>query len=159
VANGKYAPFRLITFNFKPSFAMIWKKSIYDSLTNCSTLCNEFATECSNSDDIDQYYRSIFLSLDCADMCRNLAMLYVRGSENARLLARACIEVCETCAQEVSQLSSDRSYQVYVICQQTICSCVNIIEMGHQMDVDAKISTVTPSSLFHGIDLRETLYN
>jgi len=138
---------------------MIWKKTIYDTLTSCSTLCNEFATECSNSDDIENCYRSIFLNLDCADMCRNLAMLYVRGSENARLLATACIEVCEKCAQEVLQFNSERSKQVYAMCRQTICSCVNIIDMGSQTETDTKNPTVTPASLFYGIDLRETLFN
>ena len=138
---------------------MIWKKTIYDSLTSCSMVCNEFATVCSNSDNIDGCYRSIFLNLDCADMCRNLAILYVRGSENARLLAKACIEVCEKCAQEVSQFDTDLSRQVYAICQQTICSCVNIIEMGHQTDQDSRTLSTTPESLFYGIDIRETLYN
>lgn len=138
---------------------MIWKKTIYDTLTSCSTLCNEFATECSNSDDIENYYRSIFLNLDCADMCRNLAMLYVRGSENARLLATACIEVCEKCAQEVLQFNSERSKQVYAMCQQTICSCVNIIDMGSQMETEAKNPAVTPASLFYGKDVRETIFN
>lgn len=138
---------------------MIWKKSIYDSLTSCATLCNEFATECSNSDTIEDCYRSIFLSLDCSDMCRNLAILYVRGSENARLLAQACIEVCEKCAQEVVKCNSERAQQVYAMCQQTICSCVNIIEMGTNTDIDAKNPAVTPASLFYGIDLRETLHN
>ncbi|SOD78927.1 four-helix bundle copper-binding protein [Spirosoma fluviale] len=138
---------------------MIWKKSIYDSLISCATLCNEFATECSNSDGIEDCYRSIFLSLDCSDMCRNLAMLYVRGSENARLLAQACIEVCEKCAQEVIQLDSDRAKQIYAMCQQTICSCVSIMEMGSQTEIDTKNPAVTPASLFYGIDLRETLHN
>lgn len=138
---------------------MIWKKTIYDSLTSCSMLCNEFATECSNSDKIDDFYRSIFLNLDCADMCRHLAILYVRGSENARLLAKACIEVCEKCAQEVSQFNTDLSRQVYAMCQQTICSCVSIIEMGHQTQQDSKSPSTTAESLFYGIDIRETLYN
>ncbi|WP_227699018.1 hypothetical protein [Spirosoma radiotolerans] len=92
-------------------------------------------------------------------MCRNLAMLYVRGSENARLLATACIEVCEKCAQEVLQFNSERSNQVYAMCQQTICSCVNIIDMGNQTEMEAKNPVVTPASLFYGIDLRETLFN
>ena len=34
---------------------MIWKKTIYDSLTSCATICNEFATECSNSEDIETW--------------------------------------------------------------------------------------------------------
>ena len=138
---------------------MIWKKNIYDSLTGCATICNEFATECSNSEDIESWYRSIFLSLDCSDMCRNLAMLYVRGSENAHLLAKACIEVCEKCAQEVSQFNSECSQQVYAICQQTIRSCIAILDMASSADYENRNPAVTPASLFYGIDLRETLYN
>ncbi len=138
---------------------MIWKKTIYDSLTGCTTLCSEFATECSNSDDIDSWHRSIFLSLDCADMCRNLAMLYVRGSEKTRLLARACIDVCKECAREVSQFNSERTRQVYAMCQQTICSCVNIIEMSYQTDMEATHQAVTPESLFYGVNSRETFYS
>ncbi|WP_080057338.1 four-helix bundle copper-binding protein [Spirosoma aerolatum] len=138
---------------------MIWKKTIYDSLIGCSALCNQFATECSNAEDIENWYRSIFLTLDCADMCRNLATLYVRGSENARLLAKACIEVCEKCAQEVSQCNTERANQIYASCQQTICCCVNIIDMGYQTDLEAKNPVTTPASLFYGIDLRQTLYN
>jgi len=138
---------------------MIWKKNIYDSLTSCATICNEFATECSNSEDIESWYRSIFLSLDCADMCRNLAMLYVRGSENARLLATACIEVCEKCAQEVSQFTSECCQQLYAICQQTIHSCVAILDMASPTEYESQNPAVTPASLFYGIDLRETLYN
>lgn len=137
---------------------MIWKKTIYDSLTSCATLCDEFATECSRSEDIENWYRSIFLSLDCADMCRQLAMLYVRGSENTRLLAKACIEVCEKCAQEVSGFETQRCGQVYALCQQTISSCVGILDMAHHTE-SANTPAFTPATLFYGIDLRETLYN
>ncbi|MBC3786395.1 four-helix bundle copper-binding protein [Spirosoma utsteinense] len=137
---------------------MIWKKTIYDSLTSCATLCDEFATECSRSEDIENWYRSIFLSLDCADMCRQLAMLYVRGSENTRLLAKACIEVCEKCAQEVNGFETQRCRQVYALCQQTISSCVGILDMAHHSEA-SNTPAFTPATLFYGIDLRETLYN
>lgn len=138
---------------------MIWKKNIYDTLTSCSTLCNEFATECSNSDRLEECYRSIFISLDCADLCRNLAASYVRGSANARLMANACIDVCEECAKEVSQFDTERSRQVYAMCKQTICSCVNIIDMGSQIEFEAKGSGMASSSSFYGTDAREPLYN
>ncbi|UFH56486.1 hypothetical protein [Spirosoma sp. KNUC1025] len=92
-------------------------------------------------------------------MCRNLAMLYVRGSENARLLAKACIEVCEKCAQEVSQFNSECCQQLYAVCQQTIRSCVAIIDMAYPTEQENRNPAVTPASLFYGIDLRETLYN
>ncbi|GAB4028062.1 four-helix bundle copper-binding protein [Spirosoma koreense] len=136
---------------------MIWKKNIYDSLTTCATVCNEFATECSNAEDIETWYRSIFLSLDCADMCRHLSALYVRGSENARLLAKACIEVCEKCAQELSQFSSERCQQIYALCQQTIHSCIAILDMA--LVTETPNPSVTPASIFYGIDVRQTLYN
>jgi hypothetical protein len=138
---------------------MIWKKNIYDSLTSCANICNEFATECSNSEDIEPWYRSIFLSLDCADICCNLATLYVRGSENARLLAQACIEVCEKCLQELSQFNSERCQQLYAVCQQTICSCMGILAMAPPTEREARNPATTPASLFYGIDLRETLFN
>ena len=109
---------------------MIWKKNIYDSLTNCATLCDEFATECSRSETIESRYRSIFLSLDCADTCRQLAVLYVRGSENTRLLANVCIDVCQKCAQEANGFDTQRSKQVYALCQQTVLSCASLLDMA-----------------------------
>lgn len=136
---------------------MVWRKDIYDSLTNCAARCDEFATACSRSEDIENWYRSIFLSLDCADLCRQLAMLYVRGSENTHLLAKACIEVCEKCAQEVSTANGQRNEQVYAMYQQTISSCVGILSMAHSDSLN--VPATTPASLFYGIDLRETLYN
>lgn len=138
---------------------MTWKKNIYDSLTSCATLCDEFATECSRSEDIESWYRSIFLSLDCADVCRQVAMLYVRGSENTLLLANVCVEVCEKCAQEVNGFDTQRSRQMYESCQQTILSCVGLLDISARRTDVATIPATTPASLFYGIDLRETLFN
>lgn len=75
---------------------MIWEKSIYDSLTRCATLCHEFAEGCSQSKAAESWCRSIFLSLDCADLCRQLAVLYVRGSTNTGLPTKTRPEVCRT---------------------------------------------------------------
>ena len=137
---------------------MIWNKTIYDTLTGCAALCDESATEASRTTDIENWYRFIFLNLDCADLCRQVAMLYVRGSENTRLLAQACIEVCEKCADEAKDLNGERAKQVFAMCQQTIVSCATILTMDtHREPTTAAVST--PASLFYGIDLRETLYN
>lgn len=138
---------------------MVWNKTIYDTLTGCAALCDTFATECSRSEDIEDWYRSIFLNLDCADICRQLAMLYVRGSENTRLLAKACIEICEKCSQEATKFDDERCRQVYAMCQQTIRNCVNLLDMASQTEVESTRHVATPASLFYGIDLRETLYN
>lgn len=138
---------------------MIWNKTIYDTLTGCAALCDETATESSRSPDIENWYRFIFLSLDCADLCRQVAMLYVRGSENTRLLAQTCIEVCGKCAEEASQFNNDRAAQVYAMCQQTIVSCANILKMDANRESEVMTTSTTPTSLFYGIDLRDTLYN
>ncbi len=138
---------------------MNWKKTIYDDLTGCSTLCDAFATQCSGHANAGELYRSIILSLDCADVCRQLAILYVRGSENTRLMAEACVEVCAKCAQEVNRFDSAACRQVYATCQQAILSCVLLSNMAGQADTAPIHHQPTPSSIFYGIDLRETLYN
>lgn len=138
---------------------MTWKKNIYDSLIGCAALCDEVATTSSRQPDIEKYYRFIFLNLDCADLCRQVAILYVRGSENTRLLAQACIEVCEKCAEESATIAIDEAKQVFVMCHQTIQSCTSILGTDQNLAMDSVNPTTTPSSLFYGIDLRETIYN
>ena len=137
---------------------MTWNKSVYDTLTTCAALCDETATESSRSVDIENWYRFIFLNLDCADICRQVAMLYVRGSENTRLLAETCIEVCEKCASEAQQFSNERAQQVFAMCQQTIMSCITILNMTQRPGSETAPQN-TPTSLFYGIDLRDALYN
>lgn len=137
---------------------MIWNKTIYDTLTGCAALCDETATESSRATDIENWYRFIFLNLDCADLCRQVAMLYVRGSENTRLLAQICIEVCEKCADEAKQFNNEKANQVYAMCQQTIVSCSSILKMETHREPETA-TVATPASLFYGIDLRDALYN
>jgi hypothetical protein len=134
---------------------MIWKKNIYDTLVACATACDEYATECSRQQDIEELYRCIFLSLDSADLCRQVAVLYVRGSENTRLLARTCIEVCEKCAEECERMSAGRACQIATTCRQCIRVCLAILEMGTQQDVETEVSR----SLFVALGRQEMLYN
>ena len=137
---------------------MNWKKNVYDTLTACAALCDETATELSRTSDIERWYRCIFLNLDCADICRQVAMLYVRGSENTRLLAETCIEVCNKCADEVGKFDTIRCQQVYAMCQQTVASCVALLGIIDSPQDTDRITT-SPTTVFYGIDLRETLYN
>lgn len=137
---------------------MTWNKTIYDTLIGCASLCDESATDASRATDIGNWYRFIFLNLDCADLCRQVAMLYVRGSENTRLLAQVCTEVCEKCADEAQSLTGERAKRVHAMCQQTIVSCSTILKMDtHRESATAAVST--PTSLLYGTYLRDTLYN
>ncbi len=126
---------------------MIWKKNIYDTLVGCATACDEYATELSRQQDIEALYRCIFLSLDCSDLCRQVAVLYVRGSENTRLLARTCIEVCEKCAEECERMSAERACQIRV--------CMTILEMTLRPDSESEMSR----TLFGALGRQEMLYN
>ena len=138
---------------------MVWNKAIYDTLIGCATLCDETATESSRAADIENWYRFIFLNLDCADLCRQVAMLYVRGSENTRLLAQTCIEVCEKCAAEAKQISNERAGQVYAMCQQTIISCASIARMDVGYTSDRPIGTAAVGARAYGVDPRDVLHN
>ena len=134
---------------------MIWKKNIYDTLVGCATACDEYATELSRQQDIEELYRCIFLSLDCSDLCRQVAVLYVRGSENTRLLARTCIEVCEKCAEECERMSAERARQIATICRQCIRVCMTILEMTLRPDNESEMSR----TLFGALGRQEMLYN
>jgi len=134
---------------------MIWRKNIYDSLVSCATVCDEYATECSRRTDIDEYYRCIFLNLDCADICRQLAMLYVRGSENTRLLAKTCIEICEKCANECDQATCERAMQISAACRQCIHTCMSILEIAQRPDQETSLSR----TLFDALGRQEMIYN
>lgn len=134
---------------------MIWKKSIYDSLINCATTCDEYATICSRQSDIENLYRCIFLNLDCADVCRQLAMLYVRGSENTRLLAKTCIEICEKCAGECDGCQDERGCQIAATCRQCIRTCMTLLEMPAQAERETELSR----SLFSALSRQEMLFN
>lgn len=135
---------------------MIWKKNIYDSLVNCSALCNEYATEWSNLDNSRQHNRSVMILFDCADVCRTLATSYLRGAKNAAVSARNCIDVCKKCAQEVKQINSAHSRQVYAMCQQAIYSCNTLVEMGYQTEGIAKRPSSTHVTMFYDIDLKSS---
>jgi hypothetical protein len=134
---------------------MIWKKNIYDTLVGCATACDEYATELSRQQDIEELYRCIFLSLDCSDLCRQVAVLYVRGSENTRLLARTCIEVCEKCADECERISAERACQIASTCRQCIRVCMTILEMNLRPDNESEMSR----TLFGALGRQEMLYN
>lgn len=137
---------------------MNWNEDVYNNLTACATLCDETATELSRTSDIENWYRCIFLNLDCADICRQVAMLYVRGSESTRLLTQTCIEVCGKCADEVSQFDNVRCQQVCALCRQTVASCVSIINMIDR-PLESGNRNKSSALLFYGVDLRGTLYN
>jgi len=134
---------------------MIWKKNIYDTLVACATACDEYATECSRQQDIEELYRCIFLSLDSADLCRQVAVLYVRGSENTRLLARTCIEVCEKCAEECERMSAVRACEIASTCRQCIRVCMSILEMSVRPDSESEMSR----TLFGALGRQEMIYN
>ncbi len=136
---------------------MVWNKLIYDNLTACALLCDESATNFSQATDLDSWHRLIFLSLDCADICRQVGMLYVRGSENTRLIAHACIDVCQKCIDEANRFNNSRCTQISVLCHQTIDSCGRLISMDGA-DMSSELPK-TPTSLFYGINLRDSLYN
>lgn len=91
-------------------------------------------------------------------MCRQLAMLYVRGSENAPLLAKACLEVCRKCTQELGKLDIERSQQVRALCEQAMLSCGRILDTAYHFD-----SSSTPARihmpLLRGVNFGEIFHN
>lgn len=71
-----------------------------DACNACALACDRCAAACLAEPDPAAMARCIRMDLDCAQLCRLLASLLARDSENATLIAEDCAEVCERCADE-----------------------------------------------------------
>jgi hypothetical protein len=136
---------------------MIWNTTIYQNLTNCAAVCDENATSFSQASDADGWHRLIALSLDCADLCRQVGTLYVRGSENTRLIAQACVDVCQQCVAESARFNNGQCRRMTVLCGQTIDSCRRLINMDTVADSRAK-NVRNQAPIFYAADRREALH-
>lgn len=77
--------------------------SVLASCNACADACNHCAASCLREPELPMMARCIALDIDCADLCRTLAVSLARGSEWARPLATVCAELCDACAMECSR--------------------------------------------------------
>jgi hypothetical protein len=104
-------------------------QSSFDKAMACAVECEHCAEACTGQPDMVKCAR---MCLDTAESCRTLATFMVRGSYFIAPLAKACAEICDTCAHECEKHDMEH-------CQKCACSCREAAEMYRQI-VDAAMA-------------------
>jgi hypothetical protein len=129
------------------------EKDIYRSLVRCAVRCEAVAAECSAANRGENQYQKILLHLDCASICRQVAMLYLRGADKAQTLAKSCIHVCESCLQQLSSQQSGKE-MAEKACLEAIQSCLSIISFPGK---DDQLQGGVFLPVFYGIEMSEPI--
>ncbi|QKZ14656.1 four-helix bundle copper-binding protein [Spirosoma sp. KUDC1026] len=127
------------------------EKDIYRSLVRCAVRCEAVAAECSVSDRDENQYQKILLHLDCASMCRQVAMLYLRGTDKVQHLAKDCIHVCESCLQQLSPQQTGKE-MAEKACLEAIQSCLSILNVS---SLSEQATNKVPAAVFYGVTMNE----
>jgi len=98
-------------------------QSSFDKAMACAVECEHCAEACTGQPEMVKCAR---MCLDTADSCRMLATFMVRGSYFIAPLAKACAEICETCASECDSHDMDH-------CQKCAQACRSAAEVYRQI--------------------------
>ena len=98
-------------------------QSSFDKAMDCAVECEHCAEACTGQPDMVKCAR---MCLDTAESCRTLATFMVRGSYFIAPLAKACAEICDTCAQECENHDMEH-------CQKCARSCREASGMYRQI--------------------------
>ena len=106
--------------NFNASLALAVKHAM-----DCAAICNSCADACSGED--MEMRRAIGLPMDCADVCTATYRIATRRTDENRQLIRtmlaACIEACETCAEECERHDHPHCRRCAVMCRECARDC------------------------------------
>jgi hypothetical protein len=72
--------------------------------------------------------RCAAMAFDCALVCRLLSGAIARRSQFTKELAMACAQVCEACATECKQHTSDHTEKCYEVCTFCAQECRKVME-------------------------------
>ncbi|MEO1209755.1 MAG: four-helix bundle copper-binding protein [Cyanobacteria bacterium J06638_20] len=104
-------------------------QSSFDQAMACVVECEHCAEACIGNPDMVRCAR---MCLDTGESCRTLATFMVRGSYFIAPFAKACAEICDTCAQECEKHDMEH-------CQKCAQSCREAAGMYRQI-VDAAMA-------------------
>lgn len=105
-------------------------QSCFDKAMACAVECEHCAEACTGNPDMIKCAR---MCLDTGETCRSLATLMVRGSYFIAPLAKACAEICDTCASECEKHNMDH-------CKKCAEACHTAVETYRHI-VDAAVTT------------------
>jgi hypothetical protein len=96
------------------------------TLIDCAMACEICATACLEESDVSKMVQCIRLDRDCADICRQAAILLQRNSTIAYQYLLLCEEICRMCADECMK----HSHMDH--CKECAQACLECAELCHQ---------------------------
>ncbi len=101
-----------------------------DACLACANACDRCAAGCLAEDSVKMLGRCITLDTDCAAVCRVAASAMLRRSPAVPSLCRACVEVCEQCAQECQHHAMSHCQECAQACIQCAKECRSMTTTG-----------------------------
>ena len=97
---------------------------VIEKLYFCATECTRCYDACMFDKNKDALQRCMMMDRDCADICNTTAAILERDTENADILLRLCVEICERCADECEKHQHEH-------CKKCAQACRECAELCH----------------------------
>lgn len=103
--------------------AHVLHQPFLDAVDACAAACNHCAGACLQEPDPAPMAACIALDIDCAALCQLTAATVARGGVSAKVLAKACGEVCTACAAECERHPMDHCQRCAAACTRCADAC------------------------------------
>jgi hypothetical protein len=102
-------------------------RKLISELQFCAGQCSRCYDACLMQNDTEKLRLCMYLTEDCAEICRLTASLLDRNSPNAELFLKLCSDTCRVCAEECQKVASVQSLK----CADTCLKCEEVC-LSHQ---------------------------
>ena len=94
-----------------------------DACYRCASACDDCTAACLEEDNLTMLATCIRLDIQCAAVCRLLALYLHHDSQFIPALAKLCRSVCQSCAEECAQHEHDHCQACADACQACAQAC------------------------------------
>ncbi len=102
-------------------------ESVNKALIECAAACDHCFDANFDEQAIRMMERCIRLTRDCADICRLTVSVLSRDSEVAKVLLRACADICKSCAEACKEHQAPHAQACGEACIRCMKACRAIL--------------------------------
>lgn len=94
-----------------------------DACTRCASACDHCIAACLEEDNLEMMATCIRLDIQCAAVCRLLALYLEHESQFSPALAKLCQAVCRSCAEACAEHEHEHCQACAEACQACAQAC------------------------------------
>jgi hypothetical protein len=98
-------------------------QDVIDACNRCASACDHCTAACLEEDNLAMMATCIRLDIQCAAICRLLALYLHHDSQFIPALATLCRTVCQNCAEECTQHAHEHCQACADACQACARAC------------------------------------